>query len=259
MSSGLVDFDLAIIVQWVGQFALFGGLFLVPLFMQQVRGYGAFDTGLIVLPQAIASAVCMPLGGLLFDRIGARPLVVVGLAIVAGGNYLLAHISVTTTGPDLILPLAMTGMGMGLMFMALNTHLINAAPRHLVSRVTSLTNALSQVVNSLSIATLSTLLMSRTTMRVGEIATTGMPHAATGAATSATSASLGQHLPTALIAGATAKAYDDTVLLMVVGAVFAAAIGLLLRRKSAAQQSPMIAEGIPSTAETLPSASMSHA
>jgi len=137
-------------------------LFLVPLFLQQLRGYGAFDTGLYLLPQAIAAAVCMPIGGMLFDRIGARPLVVLGLGIVAGATFLLSQVGVATKGGDLILPLAMNGAGMGLMMMPLNTHLLNAAPRHLVSRVTSLTNALQQVVNSLSIADLATILTSRT-------------------------------------------------------------------------------------------------
>ncbi len=85
----------------------------------------------------------MPLSGFLYDRIGARPLVVLGLALVAGATFLLARVSPTTSGTDLIVPL--------LMMMALNTHLIAAAPRALVSRVTFLTNALQQVVNSLSV------------------------------------------------------------------------------------------------------------
>jgi hypothetical protein len=53
-------------------------------------------------------------------------------------------------------------MGMGLSFLALNTHLIQAAPRNLVSRVTSLTSAAQQVVTSFSVAGLTTLIVSRT-------------------------------------------------------------------------------------------------
>src|SRR5579883_1378278 len=72
-----LHFSLGIVVQWVGQCSLFGTLFLVPLFMQQARGYGAFETGLSVLPYAVAAAIFMPISGALFDRIGARPLVIV--------------------------------------------------------------------------------------------------------------------------------------------------------------------------------------
>jgi hypothetical protein len=89
--------------------------------------------------------------------------VVVGLALVAAATIVLTRVSVTTQGTDLIIPLAMRGTGTGLMLMTLNTHLINAAPRRLVGRVTSLTNALQQVVTSLSIAGLATILTARAT------------------------------------------------------------------------------------------------
>ncbi len=95
------DFSVAIVAQWVGQTALFGSLFLVPLFLQQVRGLGAFDTGLAILPQAIAAGIMMPIGGMLFDRIGARPLVVGGLGLVGVATYLLGQVGVHTQAGDL--------------------------------------------------------------------------------------------------------------------------------------------------------------
>jgi EmrB/QacA subfamily drug resistance transporter len=221
-----IDFSFAIVVQWVGQFALFGALFLIPLFLQQVRGFGAFDTGLAMLPQAVAAAVMMPIGGLLFDRIGARPLVIVGLAMVAVATYLLAQVSVLTQAVDLILPLALTGSGMGLMMMALNTHIINAAPRELVSRVTSLTNALQQVINSLSVAGLSTILTTQITSHVASAtAAAKTAHQGGPPPTPAALANL-QHSLMAL-------GFDDTFRVMVVAAVLGAVMGLLLRRKPA--------------------------
>jgi EmrB/QacA subfamily drug resistance transporter len=213
-----LDFSAAVMVQWVGQFALFGSLFLLPLFLQQVRGYGAFDTGLIMLPQAIAAAAVMPLGGILFDRIGTRPLVIVGLGIVGIATFMLGRVSTSTQGTDLILPLAMTGAGMGLMMMPLNTQALNAAPRSLVSRVTSLTTAMQQVVNSFSVAGLATILTSRATTHIN----------------AAKAAAAIQHLsPLAVrgaLANAAALAFDDTFHVMVVAAVIGALMGLLLRR-----------------------------
>jgi len=156
------DFTLAMLTSWVGFAAMFGTLFLVPLFLQQVRGYGPFATGLITLPQAVTSAVLMPIAGRLFDRFGARPLVVVGLALVAATMWLLTGLTPDTTGTELILPLALWGAGMGCMIMPLNTHLLNAAPRDLVSRVTSLSGATQNVIGSLAIASFATLLQART-------------------------------------------------------------------------------------------------
>jgi EmrB/QacA subfamily drug resistance transporter len=210
-----LDFSLAILAQWTGFIALFGAVFLVPLFLQQVRGYGAFDTGLVLVAQALAAAVFMPIGGRLFDRIGARPLVVVGLAAVAAGTFLLSHLSTTTTGWDLALPLALRGAGMGSMMMALNTHLLNAAPRRLVGRVTSLTSALQNVVISLAIAGLSTVLSSRITTH--EAALPAHPHPAA-------------------ITNAIVTAFNDTLLLVAIIAVVGALLGFTLRRNPAAQR-----------------------
>ncbi|HVA91251.1 MAG TPA: MDR family MFS transporter [Chloroflexota bacterium] len=217
-----LNFSLGIVAQWIGQFALFGTLFLVPLFLQKGRGYGAFDAGLTMLPYALAAAICMPLGGRLFDRIGARPLVVLGLALIGGAVAFLSRVGVTTRGTDLIVPLAMTGAGMGLMLMTLTTHLLNAAPPKLVSRVTSLTGALQQVVTSLSIASLATLLTARaaTHLDATKAALAGQP-----AGASRLAHELGAAATTALT-----SAFDDTFRVMIVVAVAGALLGLTLRR-----------------------------
>jgi predicted MFS family arabinose efflux permease len=62
---------------------LFAVLFYIPLFLQQGKGLGAFDTGLLLLPQALVMAVLMPSAGILYDRFGPRWLAAIGLALVA--------------------------------------------------------------------------------------------------------------------------------------------------------------------------------
>ena len=141
--------------------ALFGGTFLIPLFMQSVRRFGAFETGLTLLPQALFAALCMPLGGKIYDRYGVRPLVIAGLSLVGLATLLLARLGDTTQGSDLLPGLALRGAGMGLMLMSLNTHLLNAAPRELLGRVSALSQALSNVIASLTIAGLATIIQAR--------------------------------------------------------------------------------------------------
>src|SRR5687768_11119209 len=114
------DFSLAIITQWLLMAAIFGSFFLMPVFLQTVRGFGPFETGLATLPQALTAAIFMPIGGRLFDRFGARPLVVPGLILTVIGMWLFSQISATTTAADLRLPLVLNGAGMGLMMMALS-------------------------------------------------------------------------------------------------------------------------------------------
>ncbi|WP_219837362.1 DHA2 family efflux MFS transporter permease subunit [Paenibacillus sp. R14(2021)] len=155
-------FTRGILVQWVLQFVMFGIIFSVPFFMQQLMGMSAFKAGLWTLPQAIAAGVFMPFGGRLYDRIGARPLVLIGLTIVGIGAFLISRIDPSDSASSFLIPRIMLGMGMGLSFLALNTHLIQSAPANLVSRVTSLTSAAQQVVTSFSVAGLTTIIANRT-------------------------------------------------------------------------------------------------
>ncbi|MFF2481639.1 DHA2 family efflux MFS transporter permease subunit [Paenibacillus sp. NPDC058071] len=229
---GSVDFSLGIIVQWVGQFGLYGALFLMPQFLQQARGFGAFDAGLTMLPQAIASGLMMPFAGMLFDKIGVRWLVVAGLGLISGALYQYSHLDATVASRDVILPLLMCGAGMGLMIMPLNTQLLNKAPRHLVNRVTSLTNSMQQVINALAISTLVTILTSRTAAHALE-----MKESAGAGAEASSSEAVKLAAQNMLV-----KGFDDTFHIMMFVAIGGAVLGLLLRRGRIREEGKPLAE-----------------
>lgn len=210
-----VDFSFAIVVQWIIQFAMFGAIFLMPQFLQMARGFGAFDTGLTLFPQALAAACIMPIGGMLFDRIGVRWLVVIGLSLVSGALYQYTFVDMSTEGRDLLLPLVMAGSGMGLMMMPLNSHLINKAPRELVSRVTSLTSAMQQVISSLAVATVVTVLTARLKSLTAE---------------EAAGAAVGQADQAKAMMALAPQAFDYTFRVMFVVAICGIVLGFLLRR-----------------------------
>jgi len=155
-----------------------------------------------------------------------------GLGCVAAATYLLVQVNVSTQATDLILPLALTGAGMGLMMMPLNTHIINAAPRALVSRVTSLTNALQQVVNGLTIAALATILTARATSHIAAMTAAARAAGQSGAAPAPVMLARLQH---ELVSKALALGFDDTFRVMVGAAIAGAVIGVALRRDRAAR------------------------
>ncbi|MGG3449881.1 DHA2 family efflux MFS transporter permease subunit [Domibacillus aminovorans] len=165
---GSSDFTRGVILTWISQIALIGSILMVPLFLQNLLGYTPLESGLTTLPMALASVVFMPIGGKLFDKVGARPLAFVGLIIITAALFLLSQVDLDTSRTTMMLPLAMMGAGMGLSMMALNTHVLNSAPRRLVSRVTPLTTATQQVVMSFAIAGLTGFLTSRTTHYMAE-------------------------------------------------------------------------------------------
>ncbi|RAP77420.1 DHA2 family efflux MFS transporter permease subunit [Paenibacillus montanisoli] len=157
------DFTRGTILVWIVQIALFGAMILMPVFLQEIKGYSALDTGVIMLPQAIGTMFFMPIGGKLFDKIGARPLAIGGLGLVAIALFMLTYIDLSTKLILILVPLFIIGSGMGLSMMALNTHVLNSAPRHLVSRVTPLTTAAQQVVTSFAVAGLTGYMTTRIT------------------------------------------------------------------------------------------------
>lgn len=156
-----LKFNISIYIQWFFQIALFGTMFMVPLFLQEVHQYSALKTGLLMLPQAIASGIFVLVSGTIFDRFGARPLVMSGMAAIGGAAFLLSQVSLSGEMSTLILALFLLGSGMGLAMMPLTTHIIQLAPSHLVDRVTALTNAAQQFISSFAIAGLMTILASQ--------------------------------------------------------------------------------------------------
>ncbi|SEN74220.1 DHA2 family efflux MFS transporter permease subunit [Paenibacillus sp. OV219] len=197
------DFSRGIVVQWISQIALFGTMFLVPMLLQQALGYSAFKTGLIMLPQAIAAGLFMPIGGKLFDKVGARPLVFTGMLLVTVASFILSRVDEASGLMMIMGPLSLLGAGMGLSMMPLNTHLMQSAPRDLVSRVTSLTNAAQQVMTSFAVAGLATILAKRMTVYA--------PNAKSQLA-------------------AFSSSFGDTFLVLTFIAAFGAVLGLVLRK-----------------------------
>nr|WP_145161194.1 DHA2 family efflux MFS transporter permease subunit [Paenibacillus terrae] len=160
---GSSDFTRGIILSWIMQAALFGSMLFVPLYLQQIRQFTPLETGFILLPQALASGIGMPIGGKFFDKYGARPVAIIGLLLISAALFSLSHITADTSLWSIMPLLFMLGFGMGLSMMPLNTHVLNAAPRKLVNRVTPLTAAAQQVVVSFAVAGMSGYLISRTT------------------------------------------------------------------------------------------------
>ncbi|WP_438445141.1 MDR family MFS transporter [Gorillibacterium sp. sgz5001074] len=141
-----------------GQIAVFGSLYLLPQWLQNVRGSGAFESGLLMLPYAVSSGIVLQWSGKWFDRFGVRRLAIAGMCGLGIDGFLLARLEPNSSTLWIVLPIVLLGASSGLCMMPLSTHLMLMAPRELVSRVSSLAGASQQVIVSLTIAGLTTLL-----------------------------------------------------------------------------------------------------
>ena len=149
---------------------LFGGLFLMPLYLQNLRGLSAFQAGLLLLPQAFASMVGVVVGGRLVDRIGVRAVVIPGLILLTISTWLLTSLSLTTTYGALQWALVLRGLGFGLAFQPLLVAaLAEIAPRDLAS-ASSINTVVRFISQSLGIAILATLVQGQTKVHYTHLA-----------------------------------------------------------------------------------------
>jgi EmrB/QacA subfamily drug resistance transporter len=170
-----LSFTTALFVTLIVQVALFGATFLLPLFLQDLRGPGAMETGLLLVPQALTVAVIMPISGRIFDRFGPRIVLIPGIALLALSTYRFGNLSLETTNLQIISNLMLRGMGMGLAMMPATTAAMNAVPRQSIPRATALTNALQRISGSFGTAVMSTILTSRQTYQFATLAQTQTP------------------------------------------------------------------------------------
>lgn len=153
-------FSGAAFVGWVSVMALFGAEFLLPLYLQILRGFTAFETGLLVLPLAIASAIATPIAGQLYDKIGPRPLVVIGFSLLVINTWQMAQIQLDTPLSWLIFLLAIRGLALGMTIQTTFTTALSTIPVNKVSRGSGLINSTRQVIQAISVAVLATVLTS---------------------------------------------------------------------------------------------------
>ena len=109
--------------------ALFAVGFLLPFYLEELRGLDVLHSGLLLTPMSLAMAVASPVSGSVADRLGSRWLAPVGLAVACVSLLLLGQLNAASSDWDLIWRLVLSGLGQG-MFMSPNTRAImSAAPR----------------------------------------------------------------------------------------------------------------------------------
>jgi MFS family permease len=106
--------------------ALFAVGFLLPFYFEELRGFTTQEAGLLLTPFSITIAVVGPAAGSLADRYGSRWLAPLGLAFTVIGLVQLTRLSSTSSLPEMIVPLIISGLGQGL-FLSPNSNALLAA------------------------------------------------------------------------------------------------------------------------------------
>ena len=151
-------FSAAMIFSFFLVTVMFGAMLLIPIYLQQVHHLDAITTALYLLPQAGAAAIAMPIGGILTDRIGPRPVVTFGVILLAIGGVILAQVTPSSSTLYFIVALALRGFAMGFAMMPAQAAALARIPKKFTSRASSITNTLQRAGSSIGIAVLVTVL-----------------------------------------------------------------------------------------------------
>lgn len=160
--------------------ALFGGLYLVPIYLQGVRGLTAYESGIELLPQALASMVAVTLGGFLSDKIGVKVVTIPGLIILGFALWRMSTLTLDTPLANLRGLLILRGFGLGLCAQTASRVALSTLQGKQLSQGSSLNSVIRSCSSALGVAIMTTLVSTRRTFhytRLAEQVTPNSPYA----------------------------------------------------------------------------------
>jgi EmrB/QacA subfamily drug resistance transporter len=158
--NGLAFSDATQLIAFAGFLALF---FFLTLYMQNVLGYSAIQTGAAYLPLTFAIGIAAGISSQLLSRIGTRPVIVGGAVIAAGGLYWLSRIPVHGSYlADLLPGMLILSLGFGPVFVGVTTAANSGVPADKAGLAAALLNASQQLGGALGLAIFSAMATSHT-------------------------------------------------------------------------------------------------
>ena len=152
-------------------FGLFGSFFLIPIYLQVLRGQSAFQAGLILLPQALAAMVSVVVGGRLVDRIGVKAVVIPGLLLLAFATWQLTFITLNSPFWWLQLLLVLLGLSLALTGQPLVVAaLADISEAQQVADASTITTVTRSVAASMGVALLATYVQTQTKVHFTHLA-----------------------------------------------------------------------------------------
>ena len=139
-------------------FALFGSVFVLPVFLQGLHGFTANQTGLVILPGAIASALTMAVLGRFAPMVDARPVIAIGVLGFLWCMWSLSRLTIDAGAGDLFWPLIVRGISLGIIFIPLTSASLAELKPWEIPQGTGMFNLTRQLGGSLGIAIVATLL-----------------------------------------------------------------------------------------------------
>ncbi|MCD0531806.1 DHA2 family efflux MFS transporter permease subunit [Staphylococcus aureus] len=159
-------FTLTTIINMVVMLSLYGGMILLPIYLQNLRGFSALDSGLLLLPGSLIMGLLGPFAGKLLDTIGLKPLAIFGIAVMTYATWELTKLNMDTPYMTIMGIYVLRSFGMAFIMMSMVTAAINALPGRLASHGNAFLNTMRQLAGSIGTAILVTVMTTQTTQHL---------------------------------------------------------------------------------------------
>jgi DHA2 family multidrug resistance protein len=138
--------------------SLMAGMFLLPVFMQEMLGFTALKSGIALLPRALVMMIVTPVVGRLYNHVSPRVLIAIGLVCVSVGCWNMGQFTLDTSDVGIIGCLFLQGFGFSFLFVPLSTVALSFVPRTQLADATGLNSVVRQFGGSAGLAIYGTLL-----------------------------------------------------------------------------------------------------
>jgi EmrB/QacA subfamily drug resistance transporter len=154
-------FSITAMISVVRSIGLFGGTFLIPLFVQQQMGFNELQSGLMLLPSSLLLMLTIPIVSRMADKAPVRPMAIIGLILLAYFMLVYSHIDVNTSMWDMIWPTLVRSVAMAMLMAPIMTLTMNCVPQNKIGMASSMSNVIQQVGGSVGIAFFTSALTNR--------------------------------------------------------------------------------------------------
>lgn len=207
-------FSLSIILLIIVMMSMFATITLLPMFLQSVLLVTAFQSGLIMLPGGIVNGLMSPITGKLFDRFGARVIIIPGLLILCIAMYLFTGFTLESTSLQIILTHCLLMLGVALILVPVQTYGLNQITPEYYAHGSAIFSTLQQVAGAIGSALFIATMTARSNSHLAQSSSPG---------------DVTEQL-TASVAG-----YSDTFMLGFIISIIAVVVALFLKNKKVTQ------------------------
>ncbi|GGB42658.1 DHA2 family efflux MFS transporter permease subunit [Virgibacillus dakarensis] len=162
-------FSLTTVINIMLTVAMFAPMLLIPIYLQNILDITPMNSGLMLMPGAIVMGIMSPITGKIFDKIGARPLAIFGLAITVVTTYLFTDLTDSTSYMYLIIIYTIRMFGMSMIMMPIMTAGLNQLPQRLHPHGTAMVNTVRAVAGAIGTAFLVTVMTTQAKDSVKDI------------------------------------------------------------------------------------------